>query len=135
MTIIEKIKGWFKNNKTDAPKTNEAQNFISIVSMDTKFKSEDYMGAAKDLKSLLEAYGRRKRKNHRYKGREFIHFILSSKHKDLKNIGYTHWQNLNQFMKLNQVKVYPYHQNNLKEAIAFFQKEIKGLAEIKIPVK
>lgn len=100
--------------------------------MEEKFQSEDYMGAANELKSLLEKYGRRKRKNHRYKGREFIYFILSNKHKDLKNTGYAHWENLNNFFKLNQTKVYPYHKTNLRNAMDFFEKEIKGLREIKI---
>jgi len=100
--------------------------------MEKKFEDEDYIGAAKELKSLLEAFGRRKRKNHRYKGREFIYFILSNKHKDLKNTGYDHWQNLNHFIKLNHTKVYPFHKNNLRKAMTFFEKEIKGLSDIKI---
>jgi len=132
MTFFNKIKDFFKGLKPDQNKTDEIPNYISITAMEIKYKNEDYLGAAKDLKTLLEAYGKRKHKNHRYKGREFIHFILSNKHKDLKNLGYTHWQNLDQFMKLNQVKVYPYHKNNLREAMTFFEKEIKGLYDIKI---
>ncbi|MDT8336349.1 MAG: hypothetical protein RQ856_00825 [Candidatus Izemoplasmatales bacterium] len=130
MTFINKIKEFF--NKPKSTKNDEIPNYVSLTSMEMKYEKEDYLGAAKDLKLLLEAYGRRKRKNHRYKGREFIHFILSNKHKDLKTTGYTHWQNLNQFIKLNHTTVYPYHKNNLRNAMSFFKKEIKGLSEIKI---
>jgi hypothetical protein len=132
MKLIDKIKDFFKKTTSKSSSSSDVPNYISVTSMEIKYKNEDFMGAAKDLKILLEAYGRRKRKNHKYKGREFIHFILSNKHKDLKNIGYTHWQNLDQFMKLNQTKVYPYHKNNLREAMTFFEKEIKGLYDIKI---
>lgn len=126
MAIIDKIKNLFKKDIKDN------LDLISVDSIKSKFEHEDYMGAAKDLKILLEKYGRRKRKNHRYKGREFVYFILSNKHKDLKNVGYTHWENINQFIRLNQEKVYPYHKNNLQSAIDFFLKEIKGLYEIKV---
>lgn len=128
MSLLEKLKSLFAKKE----KSIEKVNYISLMSMEEKYQVEDYMGAAKDLKSLLEQYGRRKRKNHRYKGREFIYFILSNKHKDLKNTGYTHWENLNNFIKLNQTKVYPYHKNNLRNAMDFFEKEVKGLREIKI---
>ncbi len=127
MTLIEKLKNVFKKDES-----NNTLDIVSVSSMETKYDHEDYMGAAKDLKLLLEKYGRRKRKNHRYKGREFVYFVLSNKHKDLKNVGYTHWENLNQFIKLNQTKVYPYHQTNLRNAIDFFKKEVKGLYEIKV---
>jgi len=133
MSFINKIKEFFLGLKATKTQKSETPNYISINSMEMKYDNGDFMEAAKELKSLLEIYGRRKRKNHRYKGREFIYFILSNKHKDLKTIGYTHWQNLTQFIKLNQVKVYPYHQKNLREAMTFFEKEIKGLSEIKIP--
>lgn len=120
--------------KSDNKKTNKdlELNIVSLSSMESKYENEDFMGAAKDLKSLLETYGRRKRKNHRYKGREFIYFVLSNKHKDLKNTGYLHWKNLNSFMELNKTKVYPYHQTNLRNAMDFFEKEVKSLREIKI---
>ena len=131
MTFIEKIKNFFKG-KSNPDHVKETPNYISVLTMEKKFEDEDYLGAAKDLKSLLEAFGRRKRKNHRYKGREFIFFILSNKHKDLKNTGYDHWQNLNHFIKLNHTKVYPFHKNNLRKAMTFFEKEIKGLYDIKI---
>jgi hypothetical protein len=126
--LIDRIKSFFAGNT----EKREKPNYISLVSMEEKFQNEDYMGAAYELKSLLERYGRRKRKNHRYKGREFIYFILSNKHKDLKNTGYSHWENLKNFIKLNQTKVYPYHKTNLRNAMDFFEKEIKGLREIKI---
>ena len=131
MTFIDKIKNFFKG-KPKSDRIKETPNHISILTMEKKFEDEDYIGAAKELKSLLEAFGRRKRKNHRYKGREFIYFILSNKHKDLKNTGYDHWQNLNHFIKLNHTKVYPFHKNNLRKAMTFFEKEIKGLSDIKI---
>jgi hypothetical protein len=135
MAILEKIK---KLTQSILPKKEGLKDFpgyITVGSVETQYENGDYNDAAKDLINLLETYGRRKRKNHRYKGREFIHFILSNKHKDLKNTGYTHWQNLNHFVKLNQSKVYPYHKNNLRRAIDFYKNEIKGLYEIKIPIE
>lgn len=105
---------------------------ISVMTMEAKFEEENLVEAAKDLKELLEAYGQRKKKNHRYKGREFMYFILSHKHKDLKNTGYKHWQNINQIIQLNQPKVYPYHKNNLRNAMDFFMREIKSINTIVI---
>jgi len=128
MSVIEKLKKLFKKS----PEKKVDYNQISLMSVEKKFEEEDYLGAAKDLKTILEYYGRRKRKNHRYKGREFIHFILSNKHKELKNVGYYHWQNLTEFDKLTHGKAYPYHQKNLRKAIDFFEKEIKSLANIKL---
>ncbi|MGD9761371.1 MAG: hypothetical protein AB7U52_02910 [Candidatus Izemoplasmatales bacterium] len=132
MTFFDKIKNFFKGKSEKSNQEKGTPNYISVLNMEKKFEDEDYLGAAKDLKSLLEAFGRRKRKNHRYKGREFIYFILSNKHKDFKNTGYDHWQNLNYFIKFNHEKVYPFHKNNLRKAMTFFEKEIKGLADIKI---
>jgi hypothetical protein len=132
MPILEKIKDFSKSLFTSNNQQNEDYDIISVDSIQRKYEEEDYQGAARDLKTLLETYGRRKRKNHRYKGREFIYFILSNKHKDLKNTGYNHWENLNHFFKSTQNKVYPYHQKNLKKAIDFFTGEIKGLYEIKL---
>lgn len=134
MELFKKIKNYFSGLKSSNKKSNEALNFISIESMEAKYTNGDLMGAAKDLKSLLEAYGKRKSKNHHYKGRVFISFLLSNKHQDLKNTGYNHWENLTEYIRLNHSKVYPYHQKNIREAMTFFEKEIKGLAEIKIPV-
>ncbi len=134
MQIVRKLMDLIKKPKPESDIVPEKPNYITMSSMEQKYQNDDLVGAARELKSLLEAYGRRKRKNHRYKGRVFIHFILSSKSKDLKNTGYTHWQNMIDFIKLNQTKVYPFHKNNLRNAIDFFKKEIKGLSEIRIPI-
>ncbi len=134
MGLFDKFKSLFQKKRKKPDKPNETLNIISVNSMEMKFENGDYSGAARDLKTLLEAYGRRKSKNHRYKGRTFIHFILSHRHKDLKNTGYIHWQNLIEFIRLNPAKAYPFHQNNLRNAMTFFEKEIKGLYDIKIPV-
>lgn len=135
MAFWSKFKELFKKSKTKPDHAREVANYISVISMEHKFANDDLVGAARDLKSLLEVYGRRKRKNHRYKGRVFIYFLLSNKHKDLKNTGYTHWENLLDFIKSTQTKVYPYHKNNLRNAMTFFEKEIRGISEIKIPVQ
>ncbi len=134
MELFKRIKTLFAGNKSKSNDANDVLKFISIDSMEAKYNNNDLMGAAKDLKSLLEAYGKRKSKNHHYKGRVFISFLLSNKHQDLKNTGYNHWENLTEYIRLNHSKVYPYHQKNIREAMTFFEKEIKGLAEIKIPV-
>ncbi|QMS85337.1 hypothetical protein [Candidatus Xianfuyuplasma coldseepsis] len=105
---------------------------ISVQAMDARYEFGDMIGAANVLRMLLEMYGERKKQNHRQKGRKFIEFILSSKHQDLKNVGYKHWQNINKLIHLNQPKVYPYHQKNLEQAIAFFKKEVKGIHQINI---
>ncbi|MDD4184985.1 MAG: hypothetical protein PHI01_06195 [Candidatus Izemoplasmatales bacterium] len=135
MGFIDKIKLLFKKAPKKPIDPNEKPNYLSVNSMEIKYENGDFIGAARDLKSLLETYGRRKSKNHRYKGRTFIYFVLSNKHKDLKNIGYTHWQNLIDYLRLNQAKIYPYHKNNLRKAIDFFEKEVKGLYEIRVPVE
>jgi hypothetical protein len=119
MAILEKVKKLTKNIFTSNDQDVDSLNLISVENMETKYRQEDYLGAAKDLKLLLERYGRRKRKNHRYKGREFIYFILSNKHKDLKNTGYTHWENIEKFIKLNQNKVYEYHRKKFKKCNGF----------------
>ncbi len=119
------------NSENKKPKPVDMST-ISILTMEAKFEEENLVEAAKDLKELLEAYGQRKKKNHRYKGREFIHFILSHKHKDLKSTGYRHWKNINQIIQLNQAKVYPYHKNNLRNAMDFFMKETKSINTIVI---
>jgi hypothetical protein len=98
--------------------------------MEKRYEEDDLVEAAYILQNLLEIYGTQKRKNHRLKGREFIHFILSSKHKDLKNVGYTHWQNINKIIHLNQEKPYPYHKQNLRKAMDFFEKELKSINAI-----
>lgn len=117
----------------DYTKENEQLlHTISVGAMDARFQMGDLIGAANVLRNLLELYGERKKKNHRQKGRKFIEFILSSKHQDLKNTGYKHWQNINKIIHLNQPKIYPYHQKNLESAIAFFKKEIKGIHQINV---
>jgi hypothetical protein len=129
MSFIESLKNLFKRN--EASESLKDSNLVSLESMEKHYEEEAYMEAAQELKILLERYGKRKRKNHRYKGREFIYFILSNKHKNLKNAGYMHWKNLHKFMQLNKEKVYPYHKNNLRNAMDFFEKEVKSLREIK----
>lgn len=58
MNVFEKLKSIFAKKE----KTNDKFSYISLVSMEEKYQAEDYMGAAKDLKILLEKYGRRKEK-------------------------------------------------------------------------
>jgi hypothetical protein len=108
---------------------------VNVSIMKARFDAGDLVGAAVILRNLLEIYGEKKKKNHRQKGREFIYFILSHKHKDLKNIGYTHWQNINKIIHLNQTQVYPYHKQNLEKAMAFFTAEIKGINAIDVEIK
>ncbi|MDC7243698.1 MAG: hypothetical protein PQJ44_07160 [Sphaerochaetaceae bacterium] len=121
----------FKKTRTEKELVVEPHR-ISVDNMEARFAQDDLVGAAKDLKQLLEFYGYSKKHNHRYKGRSFIHFILSNKHKNLKNIGYTHWQNINQIIILNHKKVYPYHKQNLREAMDFFKKEVKNINSIDV---
>ncbi len=130
--MFEKIKALFSKKEKQTPVAEAFGNTLSVMAMESKYEVDDLVGAAKDLKDLLEYYGRRKKQNHRYKGRMFIHFLLSHKHKNLKNTGYVHWQNINQIIQLNQKKVYPYHKNNLRKAMDFFEKEVKGISEINI---
>ena len=77
---------------------------VNVTLMEKKFEADDLVGSAIILKHLLEIFGEQKKQNHRLKGREFIQFILSSKHKDLKAIGYTHWENINKIIHLNKYK-------------------------------
>ncbi len=130
MAFLNTIKEWFQKKNDKSKELLEDTKRVSVPIMEKRFEAEDLVGAAKDLRNLLEIYGRSKKKSHRYKGREFIYFILSNKHKDLKNIGYTHWQNINQIIQLNHKKVYPYHKNNLRKAMTFFETEIKGINAI-----
>ena len=133
-TLVSKIKDIFKKK---APKEKNIDRLLlrtSVPSMEKKYEIDDLVGAAKDLKNLLEINGRKKKHNHRYKGRIFISFILSNKHKDLKSKGYIHWQNINQIIQLNHTKVYPYHKKNLRNAMDFFEKEIKGIYAINVEI-
>jgi hypothetical protein len=120
MAFLDIFKKKEKNERVELNKVN-------ILTVEQKFEDDDLVGSAKDLKLLLELYGTKKKKNHRYKGRAFIYFILSNKHKELKNNGYHHWDNINQIIQLNHAKVYPYHKNNLRKAIDFFKKEVKSI--------
>ncbi|NLZ61562.1 MAG: hypothetical protein GX904_02055 [Acholeplasmataceae bacterium] len=133
MCFSDKIKNIFKRKPQTTEESDKQPDNLSVKSMEMKYENGDFIGAAKDLKNLLEEYGRRKMKNHRYKGRNFIYFLLSNKQKDLKNTGYLHWQNITDYLRLNQAKVYPYHKNNLRNAMDFFEKEVKGLFEINKP--
>jgi len=135
MAFLENLKNLFAKKEPEPKKEKKEIIKVSLISMEKKFENEDLVGAARDLKILLEYFGEQKKQNHRYKGREFISFILSNKHKDLKNIGYTHWQNINQIIQLNQKKVYPYHKNNLRSAITFFETEIKGINNFNIELR
>jgi len=134
MKLMKRFRNLFTKTKTKSESVKETASFITIETIESKFNNDDLLGAAKDLKSLLEAYGKRKSKNHRHKGRVFIAFILSNKDQDQKNIGYTHWQNLIEYIRLGHKTIYPYHKKNIGEAISFFMKKIKGLSEIKIQV-
>ena len=131
-TFISKFKDIFKKKEPNPKNVDRLLKRTSVPAMEKKYEIDDLVGSAKDLKNLLEINGRRKKHNHRYKGRIFISFILSNKHKDLKNKGYTHWKNINQIIQLNHTKVYPYHKKNLREAMDFFEKEIKGIYEINV---
>lgn len=128
--LFEKIKQSLQKETVLDPHSEEELKRISVPTMEARYEAGDIVGAAVVLRSLLESYGQGKKKNHRQKGREFIQFILSNKHKDLKNLGYTHWKNINKIIHLNQTTVYPYHKQNLRKAMDFFEKEIKGIRAI-----
>ncbi|MBN2604964.1 MAG: hypothetical protein JXR62_03985 [Bacilli bacterium] len=130
--IFESLKNLFKGK----PKVSkEGLRTVNVREMEKLYEADDFAAAAQMLIDLLEIYGVRKKKNHRLKGREFIHFILSHKHKDLKNIGYTHWQNLNKILHVNHDKVYPYHKENLRNAMDFFRKEITSINSLDIVIE
>lgn len=127
-----------KNKDVIKEASNEQENNIQLVSysvIESAFEKGEFLESALMLNTLLEFYGEKKKKDHRYKGREFIHFILSAKHKDLKNIGYTHWVNIGKIIHSSKKSVYPYHQENLKNAIEFFKKEIKSLSNLKTYIR
>ena len=134
MSIFDKLKQRAENKKDERKNLALESAICSVISMEAKYDNDDLVGAAKDLKHLLEYYGTRKKQNHRYKGRAFIHFVLSNKHKDLKNTGYMHWENINRIIQLNQTKVYPYNKENLKKAIDFFKQEVKSINSYSIKV-
>ena len=128
--IFESFKNLFKREQSDSDQLEEGLHKVNLMELENHFESDDLVGCAIILKKLLEIYGEQKKKNHRQKGREFVHFILNSKHKDLKTVGYTHWQNINKIIHLNQAHPYPYHKKNLRKAIDFFKKEVKSLKAI-----
>jgi hypothetical protein len=132
--IIESFKKMFKRKTEVSKKENEGTLRVNVSEMEKCYKEDDLVKSSIILKHLLEIYGEQKRKNNRFKGREFVHFILSSKHKELKNLGYTHWQNINKIIHLNQTTPYPYHKNNLRKAIDFFEKELKGIKAINMVI-
>ena len=125
MALLDKIKKMFQ--KKAPAKEPLIYRVVSLLEIEKKYEADDFVGAAKDLKMLLDFYGKRKNKKHKFKGREFIDFILSSKHKDLKNAGFMHWQNVAQIIQSNHAKVYPYYKKKLRDALDFFSKEIHDL--------
>lgn len=127
--MFESFKGIFKG-KPVTINDEEGIQRINVKVMEKLYEQDELTECAIMLKQLLEIYGNLKKKNHREKGREFVHFILSRKHKDLKNIGYTHWQNINKIIHLNQPGAYPYHKKNLRNAMDFYVKELKGIKVI-----
>ncbi len=128
--FFQSIKSIFtKKANTPELQKNESKR-VNVILMEKCFDADDLVGAAVILKHLLEIYGSQKRKNNRLKGREFVYMILSNKHKDLKNVGYKHWQNISKIIYLNQPQPYPYHKQNLRKAMDFFLKELKGIKAI-----
>ncbi len=127
------LKNIFKK-KTEIVETSKIVNRANTDEMEKSYNNDDFVHSALILKILLEVYGERKKKNHRQKGREFIQFILSNKHKDLKTIGYTHWQNINKIIQTKHTKVYPYHKKNLRNAIDFFTKEVRSINSINVNI-
>lgn len=132
--IFDSFKNVFKGKDKQVEETEEGTLRVNVSIMEKKFEEDDLVGAAVILRHLLEIYGTQKKKNHKLKGREFIYFILSIKHKDLKTKGYTHWQNINKIIHLNQSHPYPYHKENLRKAIDFYKKELKGIKVIDMKI-
>ena len=128
--IFDSFKNLFKGKPKEVEETEEGILRINVSIMEKKYETDELVEASIILRHLLEIYGAQKKKNHRLKGREFIHFILSIKHKDLKTKGYKHWQNINKIIHLNQAHPYPYHKENLRKAMDFYEKEIKGIKSI-----
>ncbi len=128
--IFSSLKQMFKVNPDRNEEIEEGTLHVNVSIMEKKYDADELVEASIILRHLLEIYGTQKKKNNRLKGREFIHFILSSKHKDLKNDGYSHWQNINKIIHLNQANPYPYHKDNLRKAMNFYEKELKGIKVI-----
>ncbi len=119
--------GLFGKREKQPREVDLSSNEVSIEMVEARWEADDLVESAKDLKELIEYYGTRKKKNHRYKGRVFIEFILSNKHKNLKNTGYMHWEHINEIIQKNQTKVYPYNKENLRKAVDFFKSEVKSI--------
>ena len=120
-------KKMFKGNPSKKEQSASGLLRVNVRLMEKRFEENDLVSCSITLKHILEIYGTQKKKNHRLKGREFVHFILSNKHKELKNLGYSHWKKMNKIIHLNQSKPYPYHKQNLRKAMDFFEKELKGI--------
>ena len=132
--IFDSFKKVFKGKPEQRVEAEEGKLIVNVTAMEKAYEEEDLVGCSIILKHLLEIYGTQKKQNHRLKGREFMFFILSNKHKDLKAVGYTHWQHINKIIHLNQSKPYPYHKQNLRKAMDFFEKELKGINAIDMEV-
>ena len=129
---------FLKNIFKKDPKITDPVNKVkssNVSEMKKCFDNDDFVKSAIILKTLLEVYGIKKNKTHRYKGREFVYFILSNKHKDLKNIGYTHWQNINKIIQKKQNQSYPYYKKSMKNAIAFYTKEIRSINSLNVYIQ
>ncbi|MDD3477657.1 MAG: hypothetical protein PHP32_02165 [Candidatus Izemoplasmatales bacterium] len=134
MAFFDKIKQLFTGKAANADEASLYRT-VSLEEIRKHYDADELNVAAKDLKLLLELYGKRKSKKHKFKGREFIDFILGSKHKDQKNAGFQHWQNIVQIIESNKTKAYPYYKEKMKDAIDFFSKEIRDINGISIEVK
>jgi hypothetical protein len=134
MGFLDRLKKQ-KNDSLESAEENSRIKRISVVSMEECYRNDNLVEAAIILRKLLEIYGEKKRKNHRLKGREFIHFILNNKHKDLKNVGYAHWKNIEKIIHTNHSKAYPYHKKNLRNTIDFFTKEVKSIKQIDVSME
>ncbi len=126
--FLKKIFNKDLKNKDSVKKVKSS----NVREMRKCFNNDEIAKSAIILKNLLEVYGMKKKKNHHYKGREFIFFILSNKHKDLKTTGYTHWKNVNKIIQKSQNQSYPYHKKNLENAINFYTKEIKSINSLNV---
>ncbi|MDC0558957.1 hypothetical protein OAO42_00945, partial [Candidatus Izimaplasma bacterium] len=78
---FDSLKSIFKRKQSESDQLDEGLHRVNVSLMEKHYKADDLVGCAIILKHILEIYGEQKKKNHRLKGREFVHFILSSKHK------------------------------------------------------
>lgn len=133
--IFDSIKNVFKGKDKVERTPQEGLHVINVRELERLYEADNLTAAAAMLIDLLEVYGNRKKKNNRLKGREFIHMILSHKHKDLKNVGYTNWLNLTKIAHLTHNKSYPYYKENLRNAIDFFRKEISSINQLDVEIE